>query len=111
LVETMSHFCTLILQTIFTHDEKTMPELARLTDQPGCTEAQAAVYAAATGNRRETMQYAFEAVYIRAEGYNRDGEAARHDARQRHIHLMLDEGYKFIRELGGVPPDRGDLIQ
>lgn len=107
----MHHFCTLILQTIFTHDEKTMPELAHLIGEPGCREAQAAVYAASTGNRKETMQYAFEAVYARAEAFSRDGEEARRDARHRHIHLMLDEGYKFIQELGGVPPDRGDLMQ
>jgi hypothetical protein len=70
----MSHFCT--------HDEKTMPELAHLSDQPGCSEARVAVYAASTGNRKETMQYAFEAVYVRAEAFNRDGEAAQSDSRQ-----------------------------
>jgi hypothetical protein len=107
----MHHFCTLILQTIFTHDEKTMPELAHLIGEPGCVEAQAAVYAASTGNRKETMQYAFEAVYVRAEAFNRDGEAAQSDSRQRHIHLMLDEGHKFLLELSGGQADRGDHIQ
>lgn len=88
-----------------------MPELARLIGEPGYAEAQAAIYAASTGNRKETMQYAFEAVFVRAEAFNRDGEAARRDARHRHIHLMLEEGYKFLAELGNPPTDRGDLIQ
>jgi hypothetical protein len=106
----MSDFCNLILQTIFTHDDKAILELALQANEPGYIEAQAAIYAAAEGNMKETIRYGFEAVYIRAEAFNRDGEAARKDSRYRHIQLMLDEGHKFIEAVGGNPADRGDLI-
>jgi hypothetical protein len=106
----MSDFCSLILQTIFTHDDKAILELALLTNEPGYIEAQAAVYAAHTGSTKETLQYGFEAVYVRAEAFNRDGEAARKASRYRHIQLMLDEGHKFIEAVGGNPADRRDLI-